>query len=70
MAMIMSKVEHLERQVKGLSPEELARFRRWFIEFDGQAWDRQLQADVDGGKLDTLAEKALRAHAAGQTSEL
>ena len=70
MATVMSKVEHLERQVKDLSPEELARFRRWFLDFDGQAWDRQLQVDIDGGKLDALAEKALRAHAAGQTTPL
>ena len=66
----MSKVEHLERPVKELSTEELARFRRWFIDFDGQAWDRRFQADVDSGKLDTLAEKALRAHEAGRTTEL
>ena len=70
MAVIIDKVEHLEQQVKDLSPEELARFRRWSTDFDGQAWDRQLQADVDSGKLDTLAEKALRALAAGRTTEL
>lgn len=66
----MSKVENLEREIQQLSPEELAEFRRWFAEFDAQIWDRQFAADVAAGKLDSLAEKALRAHAAGESTEL
>jgi hypothetical protein len=66
----MSKVEQLERAIKDLSPDELTDLRRWFAEFDAQAWDRQLEADVKAGKLDTLAEKALRAHAAGETTSI
>ena len=32
----------------------------WFFQFEADAWDRQFKADVHGGKLDTLAEKAIR----------
>jgi hypothetical protein len=66
----MSKVKELERQVEQLSPAELAEFRRWYAEFDAQIWDRQFEADVKAGKLDALAEKALRDHAAGKSTEL
>ena len=66
----MSKVELLEKQVEGLSAEELARFRQWFAEFDALAWDRQFEADAKAGKLDALADKALHAHAAGQSTKL
>jgi len=66
----MSKVESLEKQIQQLSPEELAEFKRWFAEFDAKLWDRQFEADVKAGKLDALAEKALRAHSAGQSSKL
>ena len=66
----MGKVENLEEQVRDLSPEELARFREWFVQFDAEAWDRQFEADAGAGKLDVLAERALRAHAAGQSTEL
>ena len=66
----MGKIENLEEQLRALSPEELARFREWFAQFDAEAWDRQLEADVKAGKLDKLAEHALRAHAAGQSTEL
>ena len=61
----MGKTENLEEQVRALSAEELARFREWFAHFDAEVWDRQLEADVKAGKLDRLAERALRAHAAG-----
>ena len=66
----MSKVEQLEQQVQTLSEEELAQFRAWFLEFDWAAWDRQLEGDVAAGKLDALAEKALRDHAAGKSTPL
>jgi hypothetical protein len=65
----MSDVENLERQVKDLSPEELAAFRKWFLAYDWEVWDRQLEQDVAAGKLDALAEKALRDHSAGKSTK-
>ena len=66
----MGKIEQLEQQIQALSPEELARFREWFLEFDWAAWDRKLERDVKAGKLDALAQKALQEHAAGKTKPL
>ena len=66
----MSRVESIEGQVKGLSPEELSAFREWFAEFDAEIWDRQFESDVKAGKLDGLAERALRDHASGRSTEL
>jgi hypothetical protein len=66
----MSKVESIEQQIEKLSPQELAAFRRWYAAFDAEAWDRQFEADVKAGKLDVLADKALRAHTSGQSSKL
>lgn len=66
----MSDVENLERQVKDLSPEELAAFRKWFLAYDWEVWDRQLEQDVAAGKLDALAEKALQDHAAGKSTKV
>lgn len=65
----MSNVENLERQIKDLSPEELAAFRSWFLAYDWAAWDRRLEQDVAAGKLDALADKALRDHAAGKSTK-
>jgi len=66
----MSKVENIEQQVQRLTPSELAAFRRWFLEFDAQVWDRQIEEDARKGKLDKLADEAVAAHRAGKTKEL
>jgi hypothetical protein len=66
----MSKVEAIEQQIKKLSPAELAAFRAWYVAFDAEAWDRQFEADVQTGKLDALADKALRAHSSRQSTKL
>lgn len=66
----MGKIENIEQQIQALSAEELRRFRAWFTEFDWAAWDRQLERDISGGKLDALAEKALRDHASKKTTHL
>ena len=66
----MSKVEAIEQQIEKLSHEELAAFRSWYAAFDAEAWDRQFEADVKAGKLDALADKALRAHVSGQSTKL
>jgi hypothetical protein len=68
--MSMTKLQRLELEVKELSADDRAAFRRWFEEFDADEWDRQIEADVQAGKLDALAERALRDHAAGRSREL
>lgn len=55
----MGKVEKIEQEVEALSPEELAQFRAWFLEYDWAAWDRQLERDVQAGRLTTLLRKPL-----------
>jgi hypothetical protein len=42
----------------------------WFLEFDWAAWDRQLEADVQAGKFDRLAQQVRGDHAAGKTTPL
>ena len=66
----MAKVEDLEKQLRELSPQELAEFREWFAAFDAEVWDRQFEADVEAGKLDALAERALDAHAEGRSTKV
>lgn len=63
-------IEELENAVASLPPEELSRFRTWFAEFDAAAWDQQIAEDAAAGRLDNLADAALRADDAGETTEL
>jgi hypothetical protein len=66
----MSTVEEIEFAVRQLPPDELARFRAWFAEFDSSGWDRQIEADVAAGRLDSLAEEALKDLREGRCTEL
>jgi len=66
----MTKIGALEREVEKLSRDELAAFREWFLEYDWQAWDRELEEDVGAGKLDKLAAEALEEHRLGKTKEI
>jgi hypothetical protein len=66
----MTKNEKIRNEVRALSAKELSTFREWFVAFDAAAWDRQIEADIVAGKLDTLANEALADHAAGRSREL
>ena len=66
----MSRVENIENQIKELSQDELTALREWFAGFDADAWDRQMEADINAGRLDSLAERALLDHEAGRSTKL
>ena len=66
----MGKVESIENLIQELSDEELAKLREWFGQHDAEVWDRQMEADAKAGKLDALAERALRDHKAGRSTKL
>ena len=66
----MTKLEDIERAIAHLSPEELARLRAWFEDFDGSAFDERIERDAMSGKLDKLAAEALADHKAGRSRKL
>ncbi|NEO35609.1 MAG: hypothetical protein F6J90_04465 [Moorea sp. SIOASIH] len=65
-----SDLGEIERAVSQLSSEDLAKFRTWFAEFDAANWDRQFEADVAAGRLDALADKALKDLRQGNCTDL
>ncbi|MDZ7992896.1 MAG: hypothetical protein RM022_024035 [Nostoc sp. EfeVER01] len=66
----MSTLKEVELAISQLSPEDLAAFRAWFAEFDAAAWDKQIEKDVAAGRLDALAEKALKHLREGRCTDL
>ena len=63
-------LQELEQGVVQHPPKELVRFRKWFEEFNAQAWDKQWEADAESGKLDKISEKAINNYRAGKAKEL
>jgi len=68
--MNMIRVEQLEHEIQKLNRADFEAFRNWFREYEADAWDRQIEEDVQAGKLDKLADEAFAAHKAGKTKEL
>ena len=66
----MQTIQDIEKTIANLPPTELAQFREWFVAFDADCWDRQLEQDVLEGKLARLAAAALEDFDKGQCKEL
>ena len=66
----MSPVSELEGKVRTLSANELREFRDWLAEYDAELWDRQFDADAASGRLDAIADRALKDFAENRTTDL
>ena len=66
----MSTIEYIEDEIRKLAPEELAELRDWFLEFDAQRWDEEIEQDVKSGRLDRIAEGSLQAWRNGKATKL
>jgi len=66
----MTTVESIEKEIEKFSQKELAEFRRWYANFDADAWDMQIETDTTSGKLDALAKEALAEYEAGKAREI
>ena len=66
----MNTIQEIQTAVSELSPEELSVFRVWFAEFDAKVWDQEFEQDVAAGRLEALAEEALRDLREGRCTDL
>jgi hypothetical protein len=64
----MSKIEEIEKAVERLSPEELAKFREWFEDFEERRFEK-IARDAKAGKLDKLMAEARANHEVGRREE-
>ena len=65
----MTTLHEIEQAIRGLGPRDFGALRDWFATFDAEQWDRQLEQDVVAGRLDKLAEEALRDLAEGRCTD-
>ena len=63
----MRKIEHIEQQIRELSPGEFSELRDWVLNQDWKSWDAQIELDARSGKLDELLAEAQADYAAGRT---
>ncbi|MGA2028977.1 MAG: hypothetical protein ABSG87_02775 [Verrucomicrobiota bacterium] len=53
----MSSVEEIESAIGKLSRNDLTELESWFAEFTADAWDRQIEADAQSGRLDAFYQR-------------
>lgn len=66
----MPSLKRIESQIVSLPETELRQFRSWFDEFDAKHWDAAIAADINNGRLDSLAAEALAHYGAGSCKPL
>lgn len=67
---ISMSVKEIEKAISQLPAKEVAELMSWLAEHHAEVWDRQIEADLDAGKLDTLLAEVDREYKAGLAKPL
>jgi len=51
-------VKEIESAIAQLPPAKVAELAEWFEEFHAQLWDKQVEQDLEAGRLDSLLKEA------------
>ncbi len=63
-------LQDLEHAITELSPEDFAALAAWLDERRARAWDAQIEADLEAGRLDALLDEVDREYEAGLAKPL
>lgn len=66
----MSNLEQIEIAILSLPSSEFDKLRLWFLDLDYERWDKQIEQDIEDGKLEELAQEAIAEFEAGHCREI
>jgi hypothetical protein len=55
----MSNLEQIEAAILSLSSNEFEKLRLWLLDLDYERWDKQIEQDIEDGKLEAFAQEAI-----------
>ncbi|MBE9101606.1 hypothetical protein [Vacuolonema iberomarrocanum] len=58
----MSNLEQIEAAIPSLPSSEFEQLRLWFLDPDYERWDKQIEQDIEDGKLKAFAHAAAALH--------
>ncbi|MDY6783112.1 MAG: hypothetical protein SW833_11295 [Cyanobacteriota bacterium] len=58
-------IQELETAIMRLSVREVSELTAWLIEYHQQLWDKQIEEDLENGRLDALLDEVDREYEAG-----
>ena len=62
----MSTLQEIEEAIEKLPIQQFWQLAEWLDERKSAAWDRQIEKDAKNGKLNRVAEEAVREYRAGR----
>lgn len=63
-------VTEIESAIEKLPPNEVSKLSKWFEAFEARVWDKQIERDLQNGKLQSLIEEAEKDFADGNYQPL
>ena len=66
----MTVMQKIQSEIQTLPEADVRRLRDWLDEYEARLWDEQIESDAKAGRLDALADEAIREHRAGRTKPL
>jgi hypothetical protein len=66
----MTKLEKIEQDIAVLDPKDVRKLADWLEEYKAELWDRQMESDVDAGRLDQFIAEAKAEIASGKLRDL
>jgi hypothetical protein len=52
-------ITEIQQAVTNLPKADYLQFQAWLSEYDNQRWDKEIEQDLKGGRLDTLINQTL-----------
>ena len=63
-------VKEIETAISQLPPAQVAELADWFAQFHAELWDKQIEADVKAGRLQSLLDEAKQDLESGRCDSL
>lgn len=63
-------IKEIEGAISQLPAKELAELMAWLQEYHAQAWDKQIEDDLEAGRLDALLAEVDKEYEAGLAQPL
>jgi len=63
-------IQEIEHAITQLPKSELQELCGWLVEYHHQSWDKQMESDLDSGRLDSVIAKAEKDYQAGLSRPL
>ena len=63
-------IKEIEAAIAQLAPKDVVKLLEWLEEYHAQLWDKQIESDLESGRLDAVLAEVDAEYEAGQAQPL